>query len=316
MISKTLAANYQEDAKLYVITPIINPQRYNSRYKLYKKFEKMVNDSGAVLYTIEAAYGNRPFQVTTSDNPQNIQVRTISELWHKENMINVAVQRLPSNWEYVAWIDADVAFARPDWVEETIHQLQHHPVVQMFSTAVDLSPKHEMIKAHKGFVYSYLNRVHQKCDKYDHWHPGFAWAATKYAFNSFGGLIEEAILGSGDRHMAFGLVDKIEMTINKKFTQAYKRVLKKWETLAVEHIKKNIGYVEGTLLHYWHGKKKDRGYSWRSNVLVKNNYDPDTDIKKDWQGIYALTGNKIKFRDELVQYFKSRNEDSIDEEIC
>ena len=66
----------------------------------------------------------------------------------------------------------------------------------------------------------------------------------------------------------------------------------------------------------WHGKKKDRGYSWRSNVLVKNNYDPDTDIKKDWQGIYALTGNKIKFRDELVQYFKSRNEDSIDEEIC
>ena len=121
MIKRTMTSSQNDEAKLYVVTPIINPRRYESRYKLYEKFQKMANDSGAVLYTIEAAYGNRPFQITDPSNPQNIQVRTNTELWHKENLINMAVQRLPSDWEYVAWIDADVSFARPDWVAETIH---------------------------------------------------------------------------------------------------------------------------------------------------------------------------------------------------
>jgi len=314
MIRRTLTAAQNDEAKLYVVTPIINPRRYESRYKLYEKFQKMIADSGASLYTIEAAYGNRPFQITDPTNPQNIQVRTQTELWHKENLINIAVQRLPADWEYFAWIDADVSFARPDWVEETIHQLQHYSFVQMFSTAVDLSPSHNMIKSHRGFVHSYYNEEHPKCKGYDYWHPGFAWAATKTAFNAVGGLIEEAILGSGDRHMAFGLIDKMELTINKKFTPAYKRVLKKWEDLANKNIKRNIGYVDGTLLHFWHGKKKDRGYNWRTNILIKNQYDPDTDIKKDWQGMLALTGDKPRLRDELRKYFKSRNEDSIDVE--
>jgi hypothetical protein len=313
IIQRTMAANYQEDAKLYVVTPIINPQRYNSRYKLYKNFEKMINDSGAVLYTIEAAFGNRPFQITTPENPQNIQVRTNSELWHKENMINVAIQRLPSNWEYVAWIDADVAFARPDWIDETIHQLQHHQFVQMFSHAVDLSPHHNIIQNHNGFVYSYLNKIKPNNKNYSNWHPGFAWATTKNALNSVGGLIEEAILGSADSYMAYALINKLDLIINKKLSKNYIRRIKKWELLAQEHIKKNIGYVEGTLMHYWHGKKKNRGYNWRNNILIENNYDPETDLKKDWQGMFSLTGNKIKLREDLRGYFKSRNEDSIDD---
>ena len=31
--------------------------------------------------------------------------------------------------------------------------------------------------------------------------------------------------------------------------------------------------------------------------------------------IFQVQHKQIKFRDELIQYFKSRNEDSIDEEI-
>lgn len=50
--------------KLYVIACISNPVRFRSRYKLYKDFEKMVLDAGAVLYTIELALGDREFEVT------------------------------------------------------------------------------------------------------------------------------------------------------------------------------------------------------------------------------------------------------------
>jgi hypothetical protein len=45
-------------------------------------------------------------------------------------------------------------------------------------------------------------------------------------------------------------------------------------------------------------------------VLRDNDYDPRTDISRDWQGVYQLTGNKSRLRDQIRAYFRDRNEDS------
>src|SRR4051812_17323789 len=119
-------------ATLHVVTAISNPERFRSRYNLYKNFEKHVTDAGGELTTVELAFGNRPYVITDANNPKDVQVRTSCQIWHKENLLNLGISRLPRNWEYVAWVDADIMFARPDWVEETLHQLQHFHVVQMF----------------------------------------------------------------------------------------------------------------------------------------------------------------------------------------
>lgn len=304
----------QEPAKLYVVTPIINPCRYQSRYKLYQDFCKMVADAGAILFTVEVAFGNRPFVVTEEGNPRHVQLRTWSELWHKENQINLGIQRLPQDWEYVAWIDADVSFARPDWVRETIHQLQHYHVVQMFSVAHDLGPNHDAFQKHYGFAYSYLNNLKGNKD-YSNWHPGFAWAARRGAINDLGGLIDYAILGAADRHMAFSLIGRGKATIHSKLQGGYAQELGLWEERAEKYVRRNIGYVPGLLCHYWHGKKRDRRYRERWEVLVRNNYDPDLDLKRDWQGLYQLTDRNIQLRDDLRDYFRSRNEDSIDLDV-
>lgn len=299
-------------AKLYVVTPIINPIRYKSRYSLYLDFEKRVRDAGAELYTVEVAFGNRPHVITEACDPRDIQLRTYTELWHKENALNLAIARLPSDWEYVAWIDADVQFARPDWVQETIHQLQHYNFVQMFSVAQDLLPNNEPMAKHHGFVYSYLTgRKHKH--GYSDWHPGFAWAARRSALDHVGGLIDYAILGAADRHMAFGLIGKIECTIPCELRKgAYAQELRLWEARADKYINRNVGLVDGLLLHHWHGKKRDRFYQDRWKILVNNKYDPDLDLKRDTQGLYQLTNRNLKLRDDIRRYFRSRNEDSID----
>ncbi len=307
---KNLTAN---KAKLYVVTCISNPVRYKSRYSLYKDFEKMVVDAGAELYTVEIAFGNRQFEVTDYKTLNDIQLRTTTELWHKENALNIGIQNLPSDWEYVAWIDADICFARPDWVTETLHMLQHYDIVQMFSHAQDLSPTHEVIQNHKGFVYCYQNGLPGSNTYYPNWHPGFSWAARREALDKLGGLIDYAILGAADRHMAFGLIGKIDSSIPSELKNgAYAQELRLWEDRANRLIKKNIGYMPGTILHYWHGKKKDRGYQDRWKILVNNSYDPDLDLKRDTQGLYQLTDHNIKLRDDIRKYFRSRNEDSID----
>ncbi len=302
--------------KLHVITVISNPVRYQSRYKLYREFEKHVACSGGTLWTVEIAFGDRPFEVTQAGNPYHLQLRTFEELWHKENMINLMIARLPLDWEYVAWVDADVLFNRPDWICETVHQLQHYMMIQMFSTVVDLDPQYNIIKTHKGFISSYFENGFQvpdkeKFKKYGLWHPGFAWAARREAIDILGGLIDIGILGSGDRHMADALIGCVEHSFPEEITDGYKEQLLHWQDRAAE-IKKDIGYMPGTISHYWHGKKKDRGYNSRWNILIENKYDPEFDIKKDWQGLWQLNGNKPMLRNQIREYFRSRNEDSID----
>ena len=126
--------------RLHVVTMLENPLRWRSRYWNYWMFERECEAAGAILYTAEVAFGERHFEVTQVGNPQHLQLRTESEIWHKENALNLLIQRLPVEAKYVAWIDADVKFNRPDWAQETLQLLQHYDVLQMFSHAQDVGP--------------------------------------------------------------------------------------------------------------------------------------------------------------------------------
>jgi hypothetical protein len=303
------------DAPLYVVTPIVNPSRYLSRYHLYRNFEKYITDAGAILYTVEAAYGDREFEVTDAANPRHIRLRTHHELWHKENLINVGVARLPADWKYVAWIDADVHFARPDIVEETVHQLQHFGVVQMFSHATDLGPRHQPLGSFDGFVARYMRasrRPSAELDSYGVWHPGYAWAARRDAWDHLGGLIDWGVVGSGDRYMACGLIGAMAQALSPDVRRAcptYADWCDAWQDRAETYVKRNIGLVEGLLLHHFHGSKQHRGYMKRDEIIWRNAFDPSRDIKRDWQGVWQLTDQKIALRDQLRAYFRSRDED-------
>src|ERR1700684_2396379 len=78
---------------LYVVTTVFNSPRYRSRWRLYEDFAKMVAEAGAILYTVEVAFGDRAFAVTEASNPRHIQLRTNTELWFKEQAINLGVAR-------------------------------------------------------------------------------------------------------------------------------------------------------------------------------------------------------------------------------
>jgi hypothetical protein len=299
--------------KLYVVAVISNPCRYKARYDLYHKFEQHVLDHGAELLTVEMAFGERPWVVTEANNPSHIRLRSAHELWHKENMVNIGIRHLPQGWNYVAWVDADITFARPDWVEETIHQLQHYPIVQMFSEAVDMSPTFDVLSQHQGFIHAYMNGQMTTDRSYEVYHPGFAWAARRDAINTLGGLFDTAILGAGDRHMAVALVSDVRRSYPSGVSTGYMEALRVWQDRALQ-LRRNVGYVPGAIFHHWHGKKVDRRYRERWQILIKHGYDPEFDIKPDWQGLWQLSDNKPDMRDDIRAYFRQRNEDSIDVE--
>lgn len=300
------------DRNLYVIAPVFNPWRYNSRIKLYNEFKKYVEDSGAILYTVEISYGDREFCVT-SGQKNELQLRTNDEMWHKERAINLAINNLPKDWKYLAWVDADVVFTKKDWVKETVELLQHYDVIQMFSTAIDLSPTCEAMNTHNGIIYSYDKGAMQSGrHRYSQYHPGFAWAATKYFVNSVGGLFDTSILGAGDRFMAMSLIDKFKDSYPNGLSDGYVEQLELWNDRCQKYINRNVGHMPGTLLHYWHGKKIDRKYKDRWQILIEHKYDPEFDIKPDWQGLWQYTDREAQLRYDIRKYFAQRNEDSID----
>lgn len=312
--------------RFWVVSVISNPVRYKSRVRLFRQFQHEMKQAGAQMIVVELAHGRRCFEVTDSANPHHVQLRTSSEIWHKENMINIGVRRLSQvapDWKYFAFIDADISFVpshtfseRHNWINETIHKLQHHQVIQLFQTAIDLGPTGETFGKYDGFAHAYTTgKFTPSSLQYTSYHPGYAWAMRREAYRHLGGLIDTAVLGAGDRHMAYGLIGVMESSLEKRLHPSYSTSLLQWQARADRYIQRDIGFLPGTILHHWHGKKKDRRYHDRWKILTMNQFNPYTDLSTDEQGLLELvvmSPRQIKLRDDIRAYFAVRNEDSND----
>lgn len=329
----TLDNKMIDKSKLYVISVCSNPVRYRRRWELFKQFQRHMHDVEANLISIEIAYGDRYPQILTShdqqrwDYPTTLLFRSREELWHKENLINLGIQYLTQidpKWEYVAWIDGDIHFQRHDIVEETVHQLQHYEIVQMFSHAIDLDPELQPIKTHNGFMWSYFQNDFNPPIGAGHggyygantkafWHPGYAWAARRSAMDRIQ-LLDKAILGAGDHHMALCLIGAASKSLPNGISRGYRDMVMQWQE-QVSVLQQNVGYVPGMISHYWHGSKKKRKYIERWKILIDNQYDPMKDLSREPSGIYRLNmchGHRsIKLRNQIRHYFRQRSEDCI-----
>lgn len=300
---------------LHVVTAIANPVRWQSRERLFRAFARHMLKSGVRLTVVECAHGERPFVLDDVPGLQHIGVRARTLVWAKENLLNIGISRLPQDWKYVAWVDADIRFRRRDWAAETVQALQIHDVVQPWSDCYDLGPNGEHIAHHRGFCRQYVDGAKLGKGAYTFAHPGYAWAATRGALDCLGGLIETAALGAADHHMALALAGRVEDSVHGGVGEAYRAPLRRWQARARTHIGGNIGYVPGTIEHHWHGPKASRRYVQRWDVLARHGFNPETDLQRNVWGVLELAGNKPELRRDMARYFYQRNEDANVAEI-
>lgn len=328
---------------LYAIVPYFNPWRWKSREKHTERAIKHFMDSGAVVVLVEVAFNRREFTfadsgidglVSACANSQGarhmyVPLRTKDELWLKENAINVGVSRLPHNWKQVCWLDSDIHFVRPNWVGECIHKLQHYAFLQMFSHARDMGPNYEMLPEDyphangKSYMTAFYDGTLTNGGNGEYYppyparvFPGLAWAATREAWDAVGGLIDFAIWGGGDWHMAHALIEKREGMMRNDLHRNYKKLVNQWYYRCSTHIRRNVGVMEGSVMHSWHGRKTDRGYNAKHSILAHVGFDPLRHLKRDSQNLFQLHDDRstafVQLRDMFRKIAKERNEDSID----
>lgn len=305
---------------LHVVAVYSNPVRWKSRKHVHDEFEQHMLDSGVKLTTVECAYGDRPHELPDHPLINRVRVRGHTMVWNKENLINIGISRLPQDWKYVAWVDADIFFRKDGWAFEAVNGLQHYDILQPWSDAYDLGPNGEHIQTHRSFCRQFWDKQpvvpagpkFWKFDggPYDYAHSGYAWCATRQAVEWLGGLFEFGAMGAGDHHMALALVGQVMKSVPTGVNPSYVKHLMQWQGRALHHINLNIGFRWGTVEHHWHGRKADRKYIDRWDIMTNNDFDPDIDLKKNVWGVVELTGNKPWLRHDLDVYFRQRNEDA------
>lgn len=323
----------------YVITMCSNPARYRSRYDAHRRFVKHMADSGAQLIVVEVAYGMRPFEVTEAGNPFHVQLRSeFEEVWLKEWCQNRGLKELfhiDPNWEHVIFSDNDITWTSQRWINETVHQLQSHMVVQPFRQMIDLGPNNEILlnesgspAIHNSFAYMYHENNFQPPEgagystgyyyggesKGKFWHPGYAMAFRRECFEGGGlpGLLTTGILGSGDHHMWLCLIGQGQKSLPQGIHPNYRKEVMRWQADCERVVKRDIGFVDDLATHAWGGPKPNRNYQGRWEIITSCNYDPEEFIRLDHQGLPQLivqTPDQIRFRDLARNYFRVRQED-------
>ena len=307
----------RSDNTLHVIGVIENPMRYQSRYRIFQQWYKaMLATPNVKVYIVECSYGDRHFEVTDPNNPQHLQLYSTQPIWHKENLINLGVEKLfPSDWKYMSWCDCDVFFNKTDWALETIHRMQDYCVVQSWSDCLDLGFNGRVLQHFKSFCYQHQLGVPKQThpsQPYQYAHTGYQFAYRRDFWEAVGGLIDFCILGSCDHHTAFALINEVDKTIHNGMTKDFFRGWDDWEFKAYRHTNGQLGYVPGFITHSFHGKKVNRQYRERWQILIEDNFDPLTNLCHDTQGLIKVIGNP-KLLEDCRTYMRERQEDSIDE---
>ena len=306
---------------------------------LYKWAERLLDTRGVKVTIVEHTIGERPYELSPDDprlkHVQLFQLRGVPEHehWISWSLLNYGLGHQPEDARYLCWQDTDITHTRSDWAELTVDMLQLHRIGQTWTTSVDLDPRGNQIANERGdmvdrsFSAAWLSGDSVQAASYGattqafkpqpgekvdvRAHPGYSVAIRKSALQGIGRLIDWDLTGSSDWHMFRAFTGTLNQ-FDHRMTPAFNRKLREFAARCDEHIRQDIGVVPGLILAGWHGRKRDRYYIRRNEVMQLAAFDPDIDITYDVNGIPTLCTDNRALRDGLRRYNAARHEDSID----
>jgi hypothetical protein len=305
---------------LWAITSYFNPAGYASRLRNYRIFRANLE---VPLAVVELSL-NGKFELGKEDAELVVQISCGDVMWQKERLLNIALSCLPDGCNHVAWVDCDVIFMAPDWAERADRALEEFCLVQPFHERCNLSRDALIVSGANDGCVSLSESVAHKITMGEahaddfcqsdapltrNSTAGLAWAARRELLEAHG-LYDACILGSGDRAIlcaAMGIFESGLNAVGMRGRQIEHYMA--WAGPFHRSVGGRVGFVDGRVLHLWHGDLINRKYGQRHKGLERFGFDPFSDIALDSSGCWRWNGSKSEMHEYVKAYFTSRKED-------
>lgn len=346
-IKRMFDIGYKYHPDAIIIACYFNPQNNIYRKKAFDIWYQSIKHLNHRI--IECSIAGSDYQLPNNSNFVRVETETL--LWHKATLLNKLIWEIieEGKYSFVFWLDTDIIFQNKNWLVEGCDQLKTVDVIQPFSYCTHLerdqlqSPPSQIseiemavndpilyAKTYKSWHsfcsniecidtvdedYNMTFRIDSK--NYDiHGHVGFAWGATTKCLQKIGGLFDKALVGGADHIMAHAFANHVPCScIERSFGDNLPEI-KNWTEKAAMYVNRNIGYVNGRLLHIWHGDIEKREYFKRVKEFTPLSSGK---IERTESGFFASSepsvtnyaDNYFQFREVTDMLIDTVNPDSL-----
>jgi hypothetical protein len=288
------------DRSLGLVSCYFNPCGFNRRRDNYFRFHEGMGEDAQHLVTVEAVFDDSIPHMAGLDN--HIIRRTPTMLWQKEALLNIGIQRcLDLGYENIAWLDGDILFLNPGWMDNIREAVSRHKFVQVFQTLKRYytEDSYEVIKS----VASSAGNSSPA--------TGFGWAVPSHVYRRVL-LYDKLIVGGGDSLIYEAANDAMATWLEKRYsTYRHAEDVFDWANQWWDEIQGDIGYASNNIETFYHGNLKNRRYLNRYDILKKSGFDPKKDVVTDpVNGTIEWTHTRKPYlKSSIREYFSDRKED-------
>lgn len=281
-----------------------SPTPYLKTLENFNSVRERLNAAGIPNFSAELVRSGREPQ-TRADHV----FRCRSVMFHKENLWNLTAARVPERYGKLVFLDSDVLFSEPDWLDRCSALLDEFDIAQPMEICT-MSPARTQKKSMASVIHS---GDHSLTSLTRH-HAGYALAARRCWLDSVGGVYDKAVMGGGDALFWQCVVRAFKPGHSVSSTPDASGKLLKYDGICdyeerVLARPPRVGFLEGvTAVHIPHGDYNYRNYVCRLDPFSAREL---SSIEKNREGVYEWAEADSARKAEA--YFASRKEDGTEE---
>ena len=269
-------------------------------------FENKLKAAKIPYFSIEMVIGDQPPMLA---NP-TLRVYSKSSMFYKEALWNRLEKEIPSEYTKICFLDSDIIYQRPDWLDALSIMLDSHDIVHPFSILTYLDISFNLLLEGKGSMIntmSYVSRLTIKNDKIQRTAPGLGWALTRSFYKRMNGFFDKNLLGASDQIFCGSILKTKTMLVNTMHPLINDYVTTFFDNLY--NLSYSLSYLYCETLHLYHGSFKNRQYESRE-MIIKNITEPwDRIYEMNQDGFWELKDAKLN--EVFHNYFVNRAEDGM-----
>jgi hypothetical protein len=261
--------------RIAAVTCYFNPQGSANRSQCYANFARQFPRIGLELFAVEGSLDDR-WEIPSA---WRYGIDPAACLFAKENLLNLAIARLPDRFDCVLWIDCDIMPTTPDYAERLADAMDRHTVVQGFQYLAYLDASGNAETEWRCGVAAKNEEQGTQRGHPARAYPGGAWCAPRQLLAEVGGLYDRHVTGAGDVAWSTAVYgDAAEAGLDGYWPPPLVEAVARYGRQVSSRVE-SVGFVGSRAVHLYHGRRANRQYTERHRSLIEAGYDPDRHVE-------------------------------------